>query len=518
MPEHLRALVVILGLALCTFWMVRPLAPTLGMADQEFVHRRNMWFAITLVAFLSGSFWIYVAITGILVLARVKASKPDPNPVALCLFLVLAVPPFSAEIPFVGGIRYLFTINHIKLLSLTCLLPALLVLLQDKATPRFGRIASDYWVVGFFLLPSLLQFSADSFTNTLRGTFDRSIDILLPYFVVSRSIRSEEKLREVLGALVTASILLAPVAVFEAIQYWLLYSALPGALGIFWAMGSYLGRGTADSLRAVASTGHSIALGYTLSVGFFAYMALRRQGSGHAMRWLAVLCIFVGGIVMAKSRGPWVGAGAGLLVYALFGRTPMRDLLRLTGLGLAMGAVLLLTPFGDKVIDLLPFVGTVDSDNVDYRQRLLTIGWQVVLQSPFFGAHSYIFGQMLESLRQGQGIIDIVNSYLGIALSSGLVGLSLFVGSFASAIWVAIRNVTQRGNASTTLEQMTRGLLAATTCILVTIFTVSSITVIPFIYWCILGLLAGTQQLYPLRTARSLAASQSTATPAHRPI
>jgi O-antigen ligase len=34
----------------------------------------------------------------------------------------------------------------------------------------------------------------------------------------------------------------------------------------------------------------------------------------------------------------------------------------------------------------------------------------------------------MEDLRQGEGIIDIVNTYLGVALIYGLVGLFLFLG------------------------------------------------------------------------------------------
>ena len=48
------------------------------------------------------------------------------------------------------------------------------------------------------------------------------------------------------------------------------------------------------------------------------------------------------------------------------------------------------------------------------------------MNHPFFGDQDFI--SKMELMRQGQGIIDIVNTYAGTALEYGLVGLSLFLG------------------------------------------------------------------------------------------
>jgi O-antigen ligase len=67
---------------------------------------------------------------------------------------------------------------------------------------------------------------------------------------------------------------------------------------------------------------------------------------------------------------------------------------------------------------------TVDG-TILYRQRLAERGWEIVLAHPFFG-DQFPWPEM-EDLRQGEGIIDIVNTYLGVALNYGLVGLFLFL-------------------------------------------------------------------------------------------
>ena len=57
---------------------------------------------------------------------------------------------------------------------------------------------------------------------------------------------------------------------------------------------------------------------------------------------------------------------------------------------------------------------------------LAEVSWTLIQQHPFFG-DPFVASRM-ESLRGGQGIIDIVNGYLWAALFHGLVGLALLVG------------------------------------------------------------------------------------------
>jgi O-antigen ligase len=74
----------------------------------------------------------------------------------------------------------------------------------------------------------------------------------------------------------------------------------------------------------------------------------------------------------------------------------------------------------------LPFLGGhVDSFNVVYRQRLWDRAWQIIQQSPMLGDDAALL--QMQDLRQGQGIIDLVNTYIGILLDNGFVGLSLFL-------------------------------------------------------------------------------------------
>ena len=47
----------------------------------------------------------------------------------------------------------------------------------------------------------------------------------------------------------------------------------------------------------------------------------------------------------------------------------------------------------------------------------------------------------MEELRQGQGIIDLMNSYAWAALTYGLVGLVLFIGFLLYGVWKVLKVV-----------------------------------------------------------------------------
>ena len=97
MLTNLKALVVILCLAWVAFRYARPLCLQC-VSEATFKRRRNVWFALTIVAFLSPAFWVY-ALFALVVLWW--AAKHDSNPLALYLLVVFAVPNARYFIPTV---------------------------------------------------------------------------------------------------------------------------------------------------------------------------------------------------------------------------------------------------------------------------------------------------------------------------------------------------------------------------------------------------------------------------------
>lgn len=483
MPEHLRALVVILVLATVVFAFAKTPACALASPPGDFDRRRNLWFGITLVAFLAHNFWIYIIVVAALLLFVLPR---EPNKLAMFYFLLFAVPPISAEITGLGLIQHFFTIHYIRLLALAVLFPAFLYLRKQPDTEPFGRPLPDKLLAAYLVLNFFLMLTASTFTNTLRhGAFYAFIDVFLPYYVASRSLKNLQGFRDALMAFVVAALVLSATGVFEFARHWLLYAALHDALGVRWNLAHYLMRG--ETLRAFATTGQPIPFGYVMAVALGLSLYLRKSASNSVI-WGLGLVLLMLGLIASLSRGPWVGAAAILLVFVATGPAAGLRLATLALLGLIFVPALLISPAGEKIIDYLPFVGRVDDASITYRQRLLEISIQVIMQNPFFGAFDFMYSPAVQALKQGQGIIDIVNSYLGVGLSSGLVGLSLYAGFFivvGVGIFRGMRNVGERNDERYLLGQV---LFSTLVGILVVIFTVSSISVIPVIYWSVAGL------------------------------
>ncbi len=480
MPEHLRALIVILFLATIVFACVHQSACTITEA-KNFTRRRNLWFALTLVAFLAHSFWVY---TFFAILLLRYANRHETNPPALFFLILFALPIATIQIPGMGLVNYIFALSHARILALFILLPAFFTLIRQSDAPSFGRAGPDKVLVTYLLLTSILYLRETSVTDTLRQIFYMFIDIFLPYFVISRSLKNLHAFKDALLSLVVAIMVLALIAIFEAARSWLLYQSLIGVLGV--SSGTeYLGRD--GMLRAIASAGHPIVLGYLMAAGIGLYLFLKRSIQQKLIRWLG-MALLIGGSIAALSRGPWVGVAVLLFVFFAIGRNPASRLMGLALAGMLVFSLIAMMPGGERVINLLPFIGTTDTSTIGYREDLLTNSMIVIQHNPWFGSINYLEAPEMEAMYQGQGIIDIVNTYIRIALETGFVGLGLFVSFFVLVVIGVYRAMRSLPDRDSEEHLLGRALLSTLLAILVIIFTVSSISIIPIVYWSVAGL------------------------------
>ena len=223
--------------------------------------------------------------------------------------------------------------------------------------------------------------------------------------------------------------------------------------------------------------------GYAMAVGFCLMLGLRRYFPNKII-WLSGLCVLGLGLISSYSRGPWLGACAGFIVFAMTGPHKTKNAINLALAAVVCGFGLALSPLGEKLFESV----TVESGSYDYRERLLEISISVMLKNPFFGAWDSVYSPAMQELKQGQGIIDIVNTYVSVALKCGLVGLFLFAGFFLLVLWGISRRMNSISDKDSEDLDLGRGLFAAMTCMLVTIFTVSSITIVPVLYYLFSGI------------------------------
>jgi O-antigen ligase len=367
------------------------------------------------------------------------------------------------------------------------LLPGFLELRRQPDVPRFGALLPDKLLAGYLVLLFVLQLPHESFTETLRArVFYAFTDVLLPYYVASRGLRHLPALREALMAFVLGALALAAIACFEALKSWLVYAELDRALGVPWDYGGYLLRG--DSLRAQGTAGHAIPLGFVMAVALGLALALR-PSIPRRLAWAAGLALLAAGLMVPLSRGPWVGAAVLVVVFVAIGPAALKRFAALGVLGVAVAPALVSSSAGRVVIDLLPYVGSAEAETITYRERLVEISFEVIRQNPWFGVFDATSLAVMQQLKQGQGIIDIVNTYVGVALESGLVGLALFAGFFLCVgAGIAARLRSLPGGRDGEAYRIGRALFATLVGILVIISTVSSITIIPLVYWSVAGL------------------------------
>jgi hypothetical protein len=283
-------------------------------------------------------------------------------------------------------------------------------------------------------------------------------------------------------AFVTAMMPLSLMGLFEMLKGWLLYAPIPAQWGVP-LLDSYVAR--EGFVRAATSAAGPIAFGFLGMVGLGCLLTVHKAGrySLHTKLAFLILCI---GLISNLSRGPWLGAAIMLLVMITTSERRAANLAKLTVAGIC-ALPLLFTPIGERALSYLPFVGTVEVENISYREKLFENALIVVERNLLTGSVDYLSTPEMQEMVQGQGIIDIVNTYLQIVLQTGVLGLGLFVLLIAmillrfARVWSRLRNPIINVN----------GIFAILVAVFATIATVSSVSFIPYVYWMLFGLSVG---------------------------
>lgn len=479
MIDAVKALVVVLAFSGSVFLLCQFNRQFLVARPQDLLVRQICWLSITSALFLSGDFWIFLLFSTIILLYAVSR---DTNPLALYALLLMVAPPLRVKVPGFGMLNFLFDIDILRLLS---------ILVICSVIPRIGSAkpqAVDYFVATYILIGLFILFTGDVFTSALRGSFYLVLDIALPYAVASRVVKNRTQLLEVIEAFCLGAIIIALIAVFETIKGWLLYGSVERFLQVPWAYSNYMRR--EDFLRASASLGHPIVMSYLLTIGFLFWFALKDQFKKiPVLWWLGLISLFAGSIA-GFSRGPVVGLVAGgLLLGATAAVRYLENLRVLAFLGLAVLGVLS-SSLWDIIKPYVPFVGSVDAFNVDYRERLIENSIELIKMSPWFGVPGFYSRLADMGMVQGEGIVDVVNTYIGIALAWGVPACITFALVFLVLMLQILKIRIQAGQQANQAQYVALGasLLGALGATMVTLGTTSSILAIPAVYWLVVGI------------------------------
>ena len=507
MSPHITALIYVLLIATPVFLFAKPIALRFT-AEADYLRRRNVWFALTVAGFLSASFWVFALLA---VPLLVWGGRRDSNPAAFYLLLMQVIPNTPVQIPVVG-INEIFALSLYRLLALFVLIPAALRL-RSSSAPTGARLftATDWMLLGFGALQAFLYVPPDlpnhvilqnSLTNVARQVVLFYVDIYLLYYVVSRS-PSTQAVIDAMSSFCLACAVLAALAIFESARHWLLYLGIQAAWGVPVWGSAYLSR--ANVLRAQVTAGHAIYLGYLLAVaiGFWLYLSSRVPGR---MTRIAVTTLLVSGLVVTSSRGPWLGAVVIVLVFIALRPRALARTMKVVTAAAVIAWALSFSTVGERVLDALPFVGApAELESAVYRQRLALRAWQLFQEHPLLGDQLAV--QKMEDLRQGEGIIDLVNTYVEVGLFYGIVGLALFVIPPLSAFFGAARESRRLRGTLPELALLGSVLAACVFGTLVVIGTCSFSVAVANLFYVLLGLtvafirMARVQQPIPVAQA-----------------
>jgi hypothetical protein len=293
--------------------------------------------------------------------------------------------------------------------------------------PRKARplIQYDVTACSVILLLAAAFARETSFSNHVRSSLNVLIDLGLPYYIASRGIKSIDDLRAGVLWMGTGAMALAGILIYELWRVWPVYNMLYGnyslpSLLMVKARGGYL--------RASGPFVEPTSVAMVLAICVLALWLSRHYFRSPRFHLLC-MSVAVFGLFAPQSRGAWVGLLLAIGISEAFKGNHVRLARKVIVLGIAGAGVLLVAQSSPKLSESLGLSGE-STQTSDYRKMLFNRGVEEFVKRPVLGASVPRLLATMTDLRQGEGMVDFVNTYIWIALISGIVGLIIFIGAF----------------------------------------------------------------------------------------
>jgi len=318
---------------------------------------------------------------------------------------------------------YLGGISFPRVLVMVLFVP--IVLNEKPSKDIFRYHAIDRAVLFYFMWLAILSFRAPTFTGMVRANFWLIIDYVILYIAIRRYLSNYS----LVFAAVSFSLFSQCVLGFlEAIMKWHIHSDVE-MLGNFAEQvnAQYKFRGA--FLRVQASFLNPLIfalfanMSFLVSVIYWAKIGLVNEEHYSKLAARAALVITVLGTLSSGSRAGIAGSVLIILVSAglMWAIKRKKD-----------PKTLLVTVFLGSVTAFWIFGQDFMQKHFWYRKRLVELGSEVIWSKPFFGSN--VMDPRMEELRQGEGIIDLVNTYIMIGLNNGLIALLVFMFAIFGAL------------------------------------------------------------------------------------
>lgn len=383
-------------------------------------------------------------------------------------------------VPF-PGIAYLVKLDHSIVLALTVLIAMAIGLSRRRDVVRVRTPWLDFFAVGVFLTTAVLSARGlqATPTNAARFLVVTALTVLLPYFVLSRTLASRAALQSLTRVVLTMGGALVALGTLAFLVNWDFYGA---ALEGTRFSGAAYRSGTVRVGLTMVPVLTGLLIGLFLIV-LWHHRRIVKNPKIIVFGWLAA-GLFV--LALTQSRGGYVAAFA-LLAGVVFvrARSPaLRILMVVTALGAMFVTYRSLSATGFAEVDQY---GTFA-----YRNDVLRVSLAQIRDQPLFGNNEFYRRARFEELVQGGGIIDIVNTYLQYALKFGLVGLGCFVALLARAGFRALDGADRARKAGhEDLAAIGTTMVATLGAYAIMIFTTSAVSYVEPLCFVLVGACAG---------------------------
>lgn len=419
-------------------------AAYIAMARTGF--RKDMEFAaiaailVFAVLGISGNLWLSFAL---LVVISMALFQKRERIAGLMMFSILIIPNISMDV-YAGGVR-LVDIGLTDAISLS----AMVILLTKRGRGRPAALA-DMLAFLFVVLFVFFEARDTTATNVARVATQKTLEYLVPYWVITRSLRTSRDVQTFMAYMIAAGCVLTTLLLVESFTGWVFFREIVVKYGLdgMWQFVKWRN----GMLRAAGPFLESTSMAFGLVFIALAAWHFRSLFSSRSLHYgiFGLLCI---GIYMCQARNAILGLAIGLVAseaYRRFASSGGRWILPFVSLGLALAPIAVFLRYTPNMKAADDQAGTVD-----YRYQLFVRGMEEARKSLSTGTNMEVITSRMADLRQGEHIIDFVNSYIYVLLLSGVVGLFTFIFIIAYGIFVSIGGAGRKNMGGVEKEAMT---------------------------------------------------------------
>lgn len=409
----------------------------------------HTFFASIIVtcAILGLSFNIWISFAMLMVMAMALCRRREHIPGVLLLSILL-----------IPNIRLFLYAGSIRLVDIG-LTDAVSLAAMAAVLAKGGRARVSRWadLCAMLLFTMFVLFSArdTSVTNYARVICQTILNDAVPYWVITRSLRTIRHFQIFILYLIAAGCALAGFLLFEAFTGWPVYREITAQYGMDpqWQYIKWRNGMLRTSGPFLEPTSMALGMMYTA----LAAWQFRSLFARPAYRYVvfALLCV---GMVLCQSRNAFLGLGVGLVAVEAFrrlGGNSGRWMLPVLAVGLIAAPIVY---FVAK-----PPVAAVEDTEVTalYRYNLMVRGLEEIRKNPVLGVNREVLETSMADLRQGEHIIDFVNMYIYVGLLSGVFGFFLFLIILSYGVFAPLKVAADRVGGADPLRQEGAGYIFA---------------------------------------------------------